>query len=360
MTQLWTQSIQITPEMLNAISRIDTFSGSWILTHSLTPERLDRMRRHATVESIASSTRIEGSQLSNRQVDFLLQNIEITQFTDRDSQEVAGYADAFDLIIASPESIPVTASSIRELHAMMMRYAEKDAWHRGGYKRVSNEVAAYDADGQMLGTVFKTADPSETPQRMDELIEWTRNETARGVLHPILIIGIFNVVFLEIHPFQDGNGRLSRLLLNLMLLQADYAFTPYSSLEAVIEDTKPAYYRALRLTQGTIRSDKPAWTPWFTYFLSSISTQISRLETRLESAQEVGETSPAVRVLEVIQDNDSASIGEIARITGVNRNTLKKLLAGMVGDGSITLTGAGRGARYSATDKQQTGTGQAH
>src|SRR3972149_6299162 len=254
---LRTDTIQITPETLALIARIDEFKGAWRALGTLAPDRLAALRRVATIESIGSSTRIEGSKLSDRDVERLLSNLEIKSFATRDEQEFAGYAELMDLVFASRQDIMPTENHIRQLHRDLLKYSEKDKWHRGDYKTTPNSVAAFDETGAQIGIVFETATPFDTPRLMTELITWFQDERSAAKLHPLLLIGVWVVVLLQIHPFQDGNGRLSRVLTTLLLLQAGYAYVPYSSLESVIEQNKEDYYLALRQTQGTIRTDAP-------------------------------------------------------------------------------------------------------
>ena len=263
------ESLKITPEVLSLIARIDEFKGAWRALGTLAPDRLSALRRVATIESIGSSTRIEGSKLSDREVEKLLSALEIKSFETRDEQEVAGYAELMDLVFSSWQDIPFNENHIKQLHQTLLRHSEKDERHRGQYKTNSNSVAAFDEHGTQIGIVFETASPFDTPRLMAELVAWVAQERDKAQLHPLLIISIFVVVFLEIHPFQDGNGRLSRVLTTLLLVQAGYAYVPYSSLESVIEINKEAYYLALRQTQGTIRTNAPNWQPWLEFFLRS-------------------------------------------------------------------------------------------
>jgi Fic family protein len=231
-------TVQITPEILSLIAGIDEFKGAWRALGALAPDRLSALRRVATIESIGSSTRIEGSQLSDREIERLLSNLEIQSFATRDEQEVAGYAKLMELVFSSWQHIALTENHIKQLHRDLLIFSEKDAWHRGQYKTSTNSVAAFDADGKQLGVVFETATPFDTPRLMAELVAWFNEERRAARLHPLLRIGIWVVVFLEIHPFQDGNGRLSRALTTLLLLQAGYTYVPYSSLESLIERSK--------------------------------------------------------------------------------------------------------------------------
>ena len=223
-SMLQTDAIQITPEFLALISETDEFKGAWRAFRTLAPERLNALRRVATIESVGSSTRIEGSKLSDRDVERLLSDLRIQSFATREEQEVAGYAKVMETVFESWADIPITENHIKQLHRDLLSYSDKDDYHRGAYKTTSNSVAAFDEAGRQIGIVFETATPFDTPRLMTELVAWLNEARDGGRLHPLLIIGVFIVVFLEIHPFQDGNGRLSRILTTILLLQAGYAY----------------------------------------------------------------------------------------------------------------------------------------
>lgn len=341
-------TLQITPEVLSLIARIEEFKGAWRALGTLAPDRLSALRRVATIESIGSSTRIEGSKLSDREVERLLSNLQIKSFATRDEQEVAGYAELMDLVFNSWQDIPLSENHIRQLHQILLQYSEKDDWHRGNYKTNSNSVAAFDEEGKQIGIVFETATPFDTPRLMTELVEWTRQEIEKGKLHRLLIIAVFVVIFLEIHPFQDGNGRLSRALTTLLLLQAGYAYVPYSSLESVVEHNKEAYYLALRQTQGTIRTDAPNWQPWLMFFLRALSEQVKRLEKKVEREKLVLAALPdlSLQIVEFAREHGRVTIGEAIKLTGSSRNTLKQHFRSLVEKGHLKLHGSGRGVWY--------------
>lgn len=341
-------SLQITPEILSIIARIDEFKGAWRSLGTLAPDRLSALRRVATIESIGSSTRIEGSKLSDREVEKLLSNLAIQSFETRDEQEIAGYAELMDLVFNSWQDIPFTENYIQQLHQILLRHSEKDLWHRGKYKTNSNSVAAFDENGAQLGIVFETASPFDTPRLMAELVAWTLAEREKAVLHPLLITAIFTVVFLEIHPFQDGNGRLSRVLTTLLLIQSGYAYVPYSSLESVIEINKEAYYLALRQTQGTIRTDSPEWQPWLVFFLRSLAEQVRRLEKKVEREKLVLATLPelSLQIVEFAREHGRITIGDAIKLTGVSRNTLKQHFRSLVERNYLNQQGSGRGVWY--------------
>jgi len=345
---LRSDTIQITPEILSLIARIDEFKGAWRALGTLAPDRLAALRRVATIESIGSSTRIEGSKLSDREVEQLLSRLEIKSFATRDEQEVAGYAELMDLAFSSWQDIPFTENHIKQLHQILLRYSEKDAWHRGNYKTHPNSVAPFDENGVQIGIVFQTATPFDTPRLMTELVTWVQQEREAGRLHPLLVIALCVVVFLEIHPFQDGNGRLSRVLTTQLLLQAGYAYVPYSSLESVVEQNKDAYYLALRQTQGTIRTEAPDWQPWLMFFLRALAEQVRRLEKKVEREKLVLAALPelSLQIVEFAREHGRVTIGEAIKLTGASRNTLKQHFRALVERGHLKPHGSGRGAWY--------------
>ena len=345
---LTTSTLHITPELLGLIAEIDEFKGAWKALGTLAPERLSALRRVATIESIGSSTRIEGSKLSDREVEKLLANLSLRAFSTRDEQEVAGYAETMEQIFQSWEYILLTENHIRQLHRDLLRHSDKDERHRGNYKTSSNNVAAFDENGQQIGIVFETATPFDTPRLMSALVEWTNGALETRNLHPLLVIGIFTVVFLAIHPFQDGNGRLSRILTTLLLLRCGYAYTPYSSLEGVIENSKEGYYLALRQTQGTIRTDAPDWQPWLLFFLRALNQQVKRLEKKMEREHLVLAVLPelSLRILEHAREHGRVTLKDMVILTGASRNTLKEHFRKLTAHGQLAMCGKGRGAWY--------------
>lgn len=342
------KNISITPQTLLLISQIDEFKGAWRALGTIAPERLLALKKIATIESIGSSTRIEGSRLSDHEIEMLLAKIDIYELESRDEQEVAGYAKVMDLISASWEHIAITESHIQQLHKELLSFSEKDAWHRGKYKTSANSVVAFDSEGKQVGVVFQTASAFDTPLLMEELVQWFNDEKEKRELHPLIITAIFTVVFLEIHPFQDGNGRLSRVLTSLMLLQFGYAFVPYASLENIIEQSKDAYYLALRNTQITIRSEAQNWEPWLVFFLHALVKQTQRLTKKVEREKLVFSAIPALslNILEYAKEHGRVSIGNMVDLSGVSRNTLKIHFRSLVEKGFIEQRGGGRSTWY--------------
>ncbi len=346
---MWDLSkIQITPEMLVLIGEIDEFKGAWQLLGRLSPERLQQLRKVATIESIGSSTRIEGSKLSDHEVERLLLNVETDSFVSRDEQEVAGYAFACEEIFQGFESIAFTENVIKQLHGLLLKFSSKDQRHRGEYKKLPNPIVAFDEAGKSVGVVFETASAFETHLKMQELIYWTREQIEQKTFHPLLIIGIFVVVFLAIHPFQDGNGRLSRVLTTLLLLKSGYLYVPYTSLESIIERSKESYYLALRRTQGGLKSEMPDFGPWLIFFLRSLQKQKIHLEQKVSKEKALMLHLPELscKIINLVQEHGRLKISEIEKMTGANRNTLKKHLADLTEQGIILRLGRGKATWY--------------
>lgn len=341
-------SLSIDADILALIAKIDEFKGAWRALGRLAPERLFSLRRVATIESIGSSTRIEGSKLTNQAVEALLGRLEIKKFETRDEQEVAGYAEVMELVFSAWPHMRFTENHIQQLHRDLLQYSSKDERHRGHYKTSPNHVAAFNEQGEEVAIVFETASPFDTPRLMTELVDWYNREATEKHLHPLLAIAVFVVVFLEIHPFQDGNGRLSRVLTTLLLLRAGYAYVPYSSLEAVVEQNKQAYYLALRQTQSTIRTERPNWQPWVLFFLRSLASQVIRLEEKVTHEKLVLAAMPALslQIIELAQKQGRITMNEIVLASGANRNTIKTHLRKLVQADQLRQHGSGRGVWY--------------
>ena len=340
--------ITITPEILKLIADIDEFKGRWQVIENLAPERLSTLRRIATIESVGSSTRIEGSKLSDAEVEKLLSRLQTKSFISRDEEEVAGYAGAMDMIFDGYEVIAPTENHIKQLHGELLKYSTKDQGHRGEYKTVTNHVEAFGPDGKSLGVVFETATPFETPGWMKEVVDWYNQSVQEETHHPLILIGIFIVVFLAIHPFKDGNGRLSRVLTTLLLLRAGYSYVPYSSMESVIETNKDSYYLALRRTQQTIRAKKQKWESWLVFFLKTMVKQKDNLAAKVKQEQSLRSSLPALsrQILGLAKTRGEITVKEIETATNANRNTIKLHIKKLEEQHYLVQLGKGRGARY--------------
>lgn len=364
----------ITPtnEMLQSISRIDAFRGGWDAGNAPPPDQLLSLRRFATIESVGSSTRIEGSKLSDAEVESLLGNLETESFQSRDEEEVGGYAVVMEMLHDSWKTMELSENLLLQLHRDLLQFSTKDERNRGSWKTHANHVSAFDADGKEIGVIFQTASPFETPDLIRDLVEWHQRELAAPYYHPLLRVAVFVVTFLAIHPFQDGNGRLSRIITNLLLMKAGYSHVAYSSLESVVEHNKDIYYRALRATQksfpddATGKPDSIDWNPWIHFFLRSLRKQVEELEKRINQIVHEGsfvpysielkhpestfELSPlAEKVLDLLQKRKTLTVAEASLELGANRNTVKVKFRELITAGHVRLCGKGRGAHYRET-----------
>ena len=250
------------------ITQIDQLQGQWIAGAKLSPQVLGRLKKSVLITSTGASTRIEGAKLSDEDIEKMMRGISMQKFTDRDKQEVKGYYELLENVFNSWKTLSFNENSIKHFHSELLKYADKDQKHKGDYKKQENKVHMVNEAGESVGILFDTTAAYLTPKEMQELIEWTNNALIEKKYHPLLIVANFVVEFLRIHPFQDGNGRVSRVLTNLLLLKEGYEYMPYVSHEKLVEDNKPEYYIALRKSQKTMGSKKENITPWLEFFFT--------------------------------------------------------------------------------------------
>ncbi len=342
--------ITVGQDLLQLIAEIDEFKGKWLAFKTMSPEYLEQLRKVASIESVGSSTRIEGAKLSDTQVETLLSNLTATSFKTRDEQEVAGYAESMDLVFQAYEDLHLTENHIRQLHQLLLRHSQKDERHRGEYKKLPNHVVTKDAQGREIGVVFETATPFDTPREMEELMKWAAKAFDESSMHPLLVIAVFSVVFLAIHPFQDGNGRLSRILTTLMLLRSGYDYVPYTSLESVVEENKSLYYKALRRTQTTLKQDALDWEPWLGFFLRCLKKQKANLAlkvTREKVSSDAELPLLSINIIALLKQHKRLTIAQMVEYTSANQNTLKVRLRELVNQGRIKRHGKARATWYS-------------
>jgi Fic family protein len=341
------KNLVLTSDLLRLVGEVDEFKGAWKALGTLAPDRLATLRHITTVESVGASTRIEGARLTDREVDILLSNLDLGSFRTRDEQEVAGYAQATSLVFDSWREMPLTENHIKQLHGILLKFSSRDEHHRGGYKNVPNNVEAFDEHGRSVGVIFETATPFDTPRLMEELVGWTNRELDGKSHHPLLVIAVFIVRFLAIHPFQDGNGRLARVLTNLLLLRAGYTYMPYSSLERVVEESREQYYRALRSAQGTLDTDESHLMDWLRFFLLCLVEQKNSLLEKVNRERLMVALSPLdEELLQLARQHGRLTLANALTLTKANRNTLKLHLRQLVKAGRLQLKGTGRSSWY--------------
>jgi len=347
--------LKITPQILSAISEIDEFKGKWENIENFSPEKLQMLKKISTIESIGSSNRIEGNKLTDKEIEKLLSNISTKSFDSRDEEEVVGYAELLDTIFENYEIIPLSENYVKQLHKILLQYTQKDESHRGEYKKVSNSIVAFDSKGKEIGVVFETTSPFDTPTQMENLLQWTKKNLEDNFYHPLIVIGIFVVNFLAIHPFQDGNGRLSRAITAMLLLQKGYSYIPYSSVESIVERNKEGYYRALRKTQSTINSKKADYEYWLSFFLSTLLKQKRHLEIKIKGIKDEkisakGNADVSLteqKILSLFERQNCLTSPEIAELLSLNLETAKKAVKRLALKGYIIKNGSTKGAWYS-------------
>jgi Fic family protein len=339
-------------QIMNQLSIIDSFKGNWEIVELKHSKHLKELRKIATIESIGSSTRIEGATLSDAEVERLLKSVKITKLTTREQQEVVGYYDTLQIILDNYKDLDMSERYIHQLHGILLKHSGKDQNHKGKYKTLSNQVVANYPDGTQR-TIFRTTEPSLTAKEMEDLLIWVNERFEKTDMHPVMVVSIFVYEFLSIHPYQDGNGRLSRLLTTLLLMRKGYEFTQYISFEHIIEERKEAYYRALMDGQKNRYKDSERIDQWVLFFLDCLVTLVKRLEAKYKIysnlSQDINQRQE--KVLEFIKQQKVVQISSVAEMFSEDsRNTLKKDLSYLVDEGLLLKTGEGKGTRYHYKD----------
>jgi Fic family protein len=330
------------------LSQIDGLNGQWIGGANLSPQALGRLKRSVLITSTGASTRIEGAKLSDEEVEKLMRGLSTQKLVDRDEQEVPGYYELLQTVFDSYSSISFSENTIKQFHAELLKYVDKDERHRGQYKNLENRVEMKNSSGQVLSVLFETTPAYLTAKEMSELLDWTKEAIDQKRHHPLLVISNFTVEFLKIHPFLDGNGRLSRVLTNLLMLQAGYEYMPYVSHEKLIEDNKTDYYLALRQSQTTFRSADETIEPWNVFLLRVLRTQAQQALQLLSNENIESLLSPnQLTVWQYIASrNEDTSIKEITDATQVARPTVRQAVERLLTLKKIERIGLGSATRY--------------
>jgi len=339
---------QTNQKVLNLISQIDLYKGKWNIIERQENIYLKELRKIATIESIGSSTRIEGGTLTDKEIEELLNDVKITKLKTRDEQEVIGYYDTLEIIYENYDNIRLTENYIKQLHQNLLRHSDKDTRHRGQYKSLSNKVVA-NYPGGIQKVIFNTTDVHLVENEMRNLIDWTNEQFERKEIHPLIIIANLVYEFLSIHPFQDGNGRLSRLITTLILLQQDYMFIQYFSFENLIEKTKKEYYQALMEGQKNRNKENENISKWVLYFLDKLNILTQRLDAKYDVFKSKGGylNERQKEIKEYLKENQPLKISDLAkRFENININTIKKDLQYMKKEQIIASVGKGKGTVY--------------
>ncbi|MCK5592160.1 MAG: Fic family protein [Candidatus Pacebacteria bacterium] len=329
------------------VARIDETKGKWSAGSKLTPSTLTTLRQSVLITSAGASTRIEGSCLSDEEVEKIMRGLSVTKFRERDVQEVQGYLEVLQNTFDGFETLSLREGVIQHLHKELLQYSEKDVLHRGKYKQKENIVGIQNEKGEVEEIIFETTPAWLVQKEMTEIVEWTHQELDKKEIHPLLVIGNFLVEFLKIHPFEDGNGRLSRVLTNILLLRAGYLYMPYVSHEQIVEHRKEEYYLALRQSQATFKTAHESVEAWLIFFLNVVLKQGTQAILLLESEQLEDILSPKqLKIWDYISGVDEASAGDIAKNTGIARPTVNQGLEKLLRLTKIKRIGQGRAVRY--------------
>lgn len=346
MAKINTVNLDLSFELINKLSSIDRFSGEWSnIERREGIHTLKQLKSIATVQSVGASTRIEGSKLTNDEIQVLLfENLKIDKLEERDKQEVVGYFQALDTISESFADIRVSEGDVKNLHKILMKHSEKDEWHRGEYKQHPNSVDAHYPDGTTV-TIFNTAKPGQdTEVSMRALFEWYQNDKSTPA---IIKVAVFVYEFLSIHPFQDGNGRLSRLLGTLLLLKQGYPWIQFVSFEHEIENRKTDYYKVLMDCQQNRPGENV--DSWLDFFLACLSSIQDKLMQKLETQQSQNALNPREKkIVQFIEAYPGVKSGEIATKLNIPLPSVKRILSEMIADKIISKNGTGTGTNYTA------------
>jgi len=334
--------------MMQLIAAIDEYRGKWNVVEKRENRYLKELRKIATIESIGSSTRIEGATMTDEEIKQLLKDVKITKFKTRDEQEVIGYYEVLELILDNFSEIRLSESYIKQLHQLLLKHSDKDERHRGSYKNLPNKVVATYPTGEQK-TIFDTTEPALVEGEMFELIEWTNLQWKEKMIHPLIVLAVFVYDFLSIHPFQDGNGRLSRLFTTLFLLQQGYEFMQYISFENHIEKNKKTYYDALMTAQRKRITKEDIIDKWLLFFLESLKTLTEKLDKKYDVfKQKGGYLNERQKMLkEFIIEQRTVKISDLSiAFPDISPNTLKKDLQYLKTEQIINTVGQGKGTIY--------------
>ena len=330
-------------------TEIATLSGQWAGGASLSPQILNRLKKSSLITSAGSSTRIEGSVLSDEEIRQMIGGLKWEAMKDRDIQEVRGYYELLSSIYENFQHINITENNIKEFHGKLLKYSEKDSRHKCKYKKGENLVNLIDEKGNAIAVLFETSPAYLTSGHMEELVTWYHEAINDPKHHKIIVIAAFIVHFLKIHPFTDGNGRLSRILTDLLLLKAGYAYIPYVSLDKIVEERKADYYIALRGSQKTFGTYHESIEKWVQFFLKITFAQAQSALSLLSTArieQNLSQNQLVVWHYFKNHTDEDISIGTLEQVTQVNRETIRQALEKLMTLKLIERFGGGRSTVY--------------
>ncbi|HCU01479.1 TPA: Fic family protein [Candidatus Nomurabacteria bacterium] len=336
-----------TAEIYSLITKIDIIKGQWKLSEKLSPQMISRLKTSVLITSSGASTRIEGAKLTDAQVKKLYEKMRIQKFKTRDEQEVAGYLELLKKVFDSWKNLNFSESLIKNFHQEMMKYSQKDARHKGQYKFGPNRVEAIDRTGKIIGIIFDPTPPHLVAKEMLELTEWTKEFLVNKNQLPLLTIANFIFEFLAIHPFQDGNGRTSRVLTNFLLLKSGYEFIPYISHESLVESNKADYYLALNKSQKTWKKKTEDITPWIIFFLKTVLKQ-AELSLNLLTGEKIEDflSEKQLQVWQFALSQKTFQRADAIKATKLNPRTIEESIKKLLRMNKLKKIGEGKATRY--------------
>lgn len=341
-------------DVYGLIAKIDAIKGQWQIGKKLSPQLISRLMTSVLITSAGASTRIEGSRLSDQEVKALYENMRIKKFRTRDEQEVAGYLDLLKKIFdaykknkSEKTGLRFSESLIKSFHKEILKYSEKDSRHKGDYKFGPNRVEAIDAQGKVVGVIFDPTPPHLVAKEMLELVEWMMESLKDKNKNHLLIIANFIFEFLAIHPFQDGNGRTSRVLSVVLLIDFGYSFIPFISHESLIESNKAEYYLALNESQKTWKKKRENILPWVLFFLNTILKQ-GELSLKLLTGENVEDflSEKQLMVWQYALSVSTFQRGDVIEATKLNARTIEETIKKLLRMNKLKKLGEGKATRY--------------
>jgi len=346
MKERYEKRIPTTPETVIKLGQIDDLKGQWRGGIAINPQILGKLKKSVIITSTGASTRIEGAKMTDIEIERFLKALKSNPPENRDEEEVAGYANLLGRIFDNWKTLKLSESFILQLHEILLHYSKKDELHKGKYKQKENLVVARNTKGAQV-IIFEPTEPWLVKKEMDDILYWTHDTLEEKTLHPLLVIANFIFEFLAIHPFSDGNGRLSRALTNLLLLQSGYEYAPYVSLEEIIENKKDEYYASLRQSQKNHKTEKENIGPWLTFFLDVLLEQAKRAQELMENDDPIKLLSERQIQVYLLFNTESLAVREIkGKLPKVPEATIKQSLTRLVSLKLIERMGLGRATRY--------------
>lgn len=340
--------IQLNHSTLMLVAGLEEFKGQWPgIAREIPAEKLAELGARATVESVGSSTRMDGARLADVQVESFLFGADPRPPATRDEKAVAGYADALEMVYDAVGPSPLSSEFLKQLHGVITWYSGTTGSRRGEYRVSDQRIRAFDAGGRPAGSLFEAAPPERVAPMIRDLVEWTTRVLETGEYHPLLVTASFVAQLHVIHPYREGSGRLCRLICTWMLIRSGYTYLPFVSLERILEESRARYHRALTLASGILTGDAAGMTDWTVFLLRSLNAQKDELKRRITRERRF-ENLPELsgRLLGIARIEGRLTMSGAVERTGANRNTIKVHLRKLVEQGRLVRHGGGRGTWY--------------